>query len=46
MAASIALLSPLEPRVNHRLGQTPFWFGLEFAAFVFSLSGLQPTSAR
>ncbi|MCC7416971.1 MAG: MFS transporter [Acidobacteria bacterium] len=42
MTSSISLLSPLEKQVNARLGQTPFWFGLEFAAFVFSLSALQP----
>ena len=36
MAIGIALLSPLEHQINTALGQGPFLFGVEFAAFVFA----------
>ncbi len=42
MAGSIALLSPIEPQVNERLGQGAVWFGIQFAAFIGALAITQP----
>lgn len=41
VAIGIALLTTLEPKVNDRLNQGPFLFGIEFAAFVVSQAFLQ-----
>jgi MFS family permease len=42
MAGSIALLAPIEPQVNDRLGQGAIWFGIQFAAFIGALAVTQP----
>lgn len=42
MAASIALLSPIEPVVNERLEQGPILFSIQFAAFIGALALTQP----
>lgn len=42
MAACIALLAPIEPIVNERLGQGPFLFAVEFAAFIGTQALIQP----
>ena len=41
MAIGIALLSPLEHQINTALGQGPFLFGVEFAAFILAQVLLQ-----
>lgn len=46
MAACIALLSPIEPEINHRLGQGPFLFSVQFSALVASLAVFQPLVGR
>ena len=46
MASCIALLSPIEPVVNERLGQGPVLFGVEFAAFIGTQVVLQPLMGR
>lgn len=46
MASCIALLSPIEPVVNERLGQGPVLFGVEFAAFIATQVILQPLMGR
>lgn len=42
MAACIALLAPIEPIVNERLGQGPLLFAVEFAAFIGTQALVQP----
>lgn len=42
MALCIALLATIEPEVNGRLGQGARWFGIQFAAFIFSVALCQP----
>ena len=42
MSACIALLAPIEPSVNERLGQGPFLFAVEFSALVAALAVVQP----
>lgn len=42
MALCIALLATIEPAVNSRLGQDARWFGIQFAAFIFSVALCQP----
>ena len=46
MASCIALLSPIEPVVNERLGQGPVLFAVEFAAFIGTQVVFQPTMGR
>lgn len=46
MAACIALLSPIEPIVNERLGQGPVLFAVEFAAFIITQALIQPSLGR
>ncbi len=46
MASCIALLSPIEPIVNERLGQGPKLFAVEFAAFIGTQVVLQPLMGR
>lgn len=46
MAACIALLASIEPRVNARLGQDARWFGVQFAVFIFSVALCQPFLGR
>lgn len=46
MALCIALLAAIEPEVNHRLGQDARWFGVQFAAFIFSVALTQPFVGR
>lgn len=46
MAFCIALLAAIEPDVNRRLGQDPRWFGIQFAAFIFSVALCQPLVGR
>lgn len=46
MASCIALLSPIEPIVNERLGQGPVLFAVEFAAFIGTQVVLQPLVGR
>jgi len=46
MASCIALLSPIEPIVNERLGQGPVLFAVEFAAFIGTQVALQPFLGR
>lgn len=42
MSACIALLAPIEPLVNERLGQGPFLFSVEFSALIAALAVAQP----
>ncbi len=42
MAGCVALLASIEPSVNARLDQDARWFGVQFAAFILSLSATQP----
>lgn len=42
MAASIALLAPIEPQINTHLNQGPTLFGIQFAAFIGALALTQP----
>lgn len=42
MAASIALLAPIEPQVNAHLNQGPTLFGIQFASFIGALAITQP----
>ncbi len=42
MSACIALLAPIEPSVNERLGQGPFVFAVEFSALIAALAVVQP----
>lgn len=42
MAASIALLAPIEPQINAHLNQGPTLFGIQFAAFIGALALTQP----
>ena len=42
MALCIALLAAIEAEVNARLGQDARWFGVQFAAFIFSVALCQP----
>lgn len=42
MAACMALLSAIEPEVNHRLGQGPVLFAVEFVALIAALALVQP----
>ena len=42
MSACFALLSPIEPAVNARLGQGPVLFAVQFAVFVGALAVTQP----
>lgn len=42
MAASISVLSPIEPLVNARLDQGPVLFAVEFSVFILSLALAQP----
>ena len=46
MASCIALLSPIEPVVNERLGQGPVLFAIEFASFIGTQVVLQPLMGR
>ena len=46
MAACIALLASIEPRVNARLDQDARWFGIQFAVFIFSVALCQPFLGR
>jgi MFS family permease len=46
MAASIALLAPIEPIVNDRLNQGPVMFSFQFAALIAALAVLQPVTGR
>jgi MFS family permease len=46
MAACIALLASIETRVNARLHQDARWFGIQFAAFIFSIALCQPFLGR
>jgi len=46
MAACMALLSAIEPEVNHRLGQGPVLFSVEFVALIVALAALQPVVGR
>ncbi len=46
VAISIALLETLQPRVNDRLNQTAFLFGVEFAAFMVPQALLQTPIGR
>lgn len=42
MAASIALLAPIEPQINAHLNQGPTLFGIQFASFIGALAVTQP----
>jgi MFS family permease len=46
VAIGIALLETLQPRVNDRLNQTAFMFGIEFAAFMIPQAILQTPIGR
>ncbi len=46
MAACIALLSAIEPEVNHRLDQGPILFSVEFVALIAALAVVQPIVGR
>lgn len=46
MAACIALLSPIEPEINERLGQGPVLFSVEFSALIAALAVVQPLVGR
>jgi MFS family permease len=46
MAMCIALIAPIEPRINTRLGQGPTLFGIEFAALIATLALVQPLVGR
>lgn len=46
MAACLALLSAIEPEVNHRLDQGPILFSVEFVALIVALAVLQPIVGR
>ena len=46
MAACMALLSAIEPEVNHRLDQGPILFSVEFVALIAALAALQPVVGR
>ena len=46
MAACIAMLSAIEPEVNHRLDQGPILFSVEFVALIAALAALQPFVGR
>ena len=42
----MALLSAIEPEVNHRLDQGPILFSVEFVALIAALAALQPVVGR
>lgn len=42
MAASIALLAPIEPQINAHLKQGPTLFGIQFASFIGAVAATQP----
>jgi MFS family permease len=46
MAGCIALLSPIEPQLNERLGQGPFMFAVEFSTLIAALAVFQPVIGR
>jgi len=46
MAACMALLSAIEPEVNHRLDQGPVLFSVEFVALIAALAVVQPLVGR
>lgn len=46
MTSCIALLSPIEPEVNARLGQGPILFSIQFAVFIGALAVVQPLVGR
>lgn len=46
MAACIALLAPIEPQINERLGQGPILFAVEFSALIAALAIVQPLVGR
>lgn len=46
MSACIALLSPIEPEINARLGQGPLLFAVEFSALIAALAVVQPLVGR
>lgn len=46
MSACIALLSPIEPEINARLGQGPLLFAVEFSALIAALAVAQPLVGR
>ena len=46
MAACMALISAIEPEVNHRLNQGPVLFSVEFVALIAALAALQPLVGR
>lgn len=46
MAACMALLSAIEPEVNHRLDQGPILFSVEFVSLIAALAALQPFVGR
>ena len=42
MAGCIAILSPIEPQLNERLGQGPVMFAVEFSTLIAALAVFQP----
>ena len=46
MAGCIALISPIEPELNERLGQGPFLFAVEFSTLIAALAIFQPLIGR